>query len=71
MEVKTTNEEPFASKITKNNFVCRFSKRYSSTMATPAAKLEKLRALLAEHNLQAYIVPSDDAHQVFSSNCCI
>jgi hypothetical protein len=37
-------------------------------MATPAAKLEKLRALLLEHNLQAYVVPSDDAHQVFSTH---
>lgn len=36
-------------------------------MATPASKLGKLRALLAEHNLQAYIVPSDDAHQVFTT----
>jgi len=28
------------------------------------ARLEKLRALMRERNINAYIVPSDDAHMV-------
>ena len=31
---------------------------------TPTSKLNELRKLMAEHNLAAYYIPSEDAHQV-------